>query len=252
MPRLAANLTFLFPELPLMDRFAAAKAAGFDGVEVLFPYDESAQAMRDQLVVNGLRFVLQNCPPPNWTGGARGFAAVPGLEARFRKDFDRCLRFAEVLKPEIIHVMAGVTDDPAARATFAANLAWAANRAPRQRLTIEPINRDDMPGYWLADFDLAAAVLDEVAAPNLSLQFDAYHAQRITGDVQAAWGRHGHRAAHVQIAGFPGRREPAGGAIDYPAFFARLDADGYRGWVSAEYNPAAATADGLGWMVQQT
>ena len=248
MPRFAANLTLLFPELPFMDRFAAAKAAGFEGVEVLFPYDESAQEMRDRLVLNGLTFVLQNTPPPNWSGGDRGFAAVPGLEERFRKDFDRSLRFADVLKPRHIHVMAGLTDHPDARTTFVENLKWAAARAPSRSLTIEPINRIDMPGYWLSDFDLAAEVLDEVAAPNLALQFDAYHAHRITGDVTGCWQRHGSRAAHVQIAGFPGRHEPAGGQIDYPAFFARLDADGYPGWVSAEYNPRGATIDGLGWL----
>jgi len=250
MPRFAANLTVLFTELPLMDRFAAAKDAGFNGVEVLFPYDESAQAMRDQIVMNGLTFVLQNTPPPNWTGGQRGFAAVPGLEDRFAKDFDRALRFADVLKPQVIHVMAGTTDHPEARATFVRNLKWAAARAPKRRLTIEPINRHDMPVYWLADFDLAADILDEVGATNLALQFDAYHAHRITGDVMATWARHGHRATHVQIAGYPGRHEPAGGEIDYPAFFARLDADGYAGWVSAEYNPAGHTSDGLGWLTR--
>lgn len=249
MPRFAANLTLLFPELPLIDRFAAAKEAGFDGVELLFPYDENAQGLRDQLVLNGLTFVLQNTPPPNWTGGDRGFAAIPGLEDRFRKDFDRCLRFADVLKPLHIHVMAGITDHPLARPTFVANLRWAARRVPRRSLTIEPINRHDLPGYWLADFDLAADILDEVAAPNLALQFDAYHAHRITGDVFGTWARHGHRAAHVQIAGFPGRHEPTGGEIDFPAFFTRLDADGYEGWVSAEYNPRRTTGEGLGWLV---
>jgi 2-dehydrotetronate isomerase len=248
MPRFAANLTMLFPELPLMERFAAAKDAGFDGVEVLFPYDAPVQDMRDQLVLNGLTFVLQNTPPPNWTGGARGFAAVPGLEDRFRRDFIRSLRFADVLKPAHIHIMAGATEDPAARATFVENLKWAAGHAPKRSLTIEPINRIDMPGYYLADFDLAADILDEVAAPNLGLQFDAYHAHRITSDVMAAWAKHGQRAAHIQIAGFPGRSEPVGGEIDYPAFFARLDRDGYKGWVSAEYTPAGATAKGLGWL----
>ncbi|MFO1174900.1 MAG: TIM barrel protein [Paracoccaceae bacterium] len=97
-----------------------------------------------------------------------------------------------------------------------------------------------------------AAGFDGVEVPNLSLQFDAYHAHRITGDALAAWGRHGHRAAHVQIAGYPGRREPLDGAIGYPAFFAQLDADDYRGRVSAEYDPAAGMADGPGWMNQQT
>lgn len=249
MAKLCANLTWLFTELPVIERFRAAKAAGFDAVEVLFPYDHPTQEMRDQLVWNDLTFVLMNAPPPNATGGPQGFAAVPGLSDRFRRDFDRALRYAAVLKPRHIHLMAGVAEGPEAEATFVANLAWAAARAPKQHLTIEPINRGDMPGYFLADYDLAARVLDAVGAPNLGLQFDAYHAQTITGNALAAWATHGHRAAHVQIAGHPGRHEPKGGDIDWPAFFAALDRDGYGGFVSAEYRPGGATADGLGWMI---
>ncbi|MCV2865985.1 hydroxypyruvate isomerase family protein [Albidovulum sediminicola] len=248
MPRFAANLTWLFQELPFMERFRAAKDAGFEGVEVLFPYDHPTQDMRDQLIFSRLSFVLMNCPPPNATGGPQGFAAVPGVEARFRRDFDRTLRFAQVLKPLHIHIMAGAAEGPEAEAVFIENLRWAVARAPRQSLTIEPINRIDMPGYFLADYDTAARVLDAVAAPNLALQFDAYHAHRITGDVMGTWAAHGHRARHVQVAGFPGRHEPLGGEIDYPAFFARLDADGYTGWVSGEYAPETVTGAGLAWI----
>lgn len=248
MPKFCANLSWLFTELPFMERFKAAKEAGFDAVEVLFPYDCPAQEMRDQLVWNDLAFVLMNCPPPNAAGGAQGFAAIPGLEDRFRRDFERTLRYARVLKPRHIHIMAGAAEGPEAKATFTENLRWAATRAPKQSLTIEPINRTDMPGYFLADYDIAARVLDAVGAANLSLQFDAYHAHRITGDVMGAWVAHGARAAHIQVAGFPGRNEPLGGKIDYPSFFARLDSDGYKGWVSGEYAPAGATEAGLGWM----
>lgn len=231
-----------------MERFRAAAEAGFEAVEILFPYDAPAQDMRDQMIWNGLTFVLMNCPPPNAIGGPQGFAAIPGLEDRFRRDFDRTLRFARVLKPRHLHIMAGVAEGPEAEVTFRENLKWAAARAPRQSLTIEPINRTDMPGYFLADYDTAARVLDAIGAPNLGLQFDAYHAHRITGDVLGAWAAHGARAVHIQVAGFPGRNEPAGGDIDYPAFFARIDRDGYAGWVSGEYAPAGDTAKGLGWM----
>lgn len=248
MPRFAANLSWLFPELPFMERFRAAKEAGFDAVEVLFPYDHPTQDIRDQLVWNDLAFVLMNCPPPNATGGPQGFAAAPGLQDRFHRDFDRTLRFAQVLKPRHIHIMAGAAEGPEAEAAFVENLRWAVARAPKQSLTIEPINRADMPGYFLADYATAARVLDAVASPNLALQFDAYHAHRITGDVLGTWAAHGRRAAHVQIAGFPGRNEPFGGEIDYPAFFAMLDAEGYEGWVSAEYAPKGATTAGLDWM----
>ncbi len=248
MPRFAANLTFLFTELPFLDRFAAAKRAGFDGVEVLFPYETAVQEIQAALRDNQLTYVLQNAPPPNWTGGVRGFAALPQGEHRFRYDFDRATRWAQFLKPEVIHVMAGRASGLVARATYVKNLKWAAGRTPRQMLTIEPINANDMPGYYLDSFDLAASILDEVSEPNLKLQFDAYHAQTITGDAIATWRRYYRRVAHVQIAGYPGRAEPQGGEIDYTAFFAELDQCGYRGWVSAEYTPAGRTAAGLDWL----
>lgn len=250
MPRFAANLTWLFTELPLMERFAAAREAGFEGVEVQFPYDAPAQDMRDQLVFNRLAFVSINAPPPNYTGGVQGFAALPGGQERFRRDFDRALRFAGVLKPRHIHIMAGAAEGPEARAAFVENLRWAAARAQRQSLTIEPINRSDMPGYFLSDFDLAAEVLDEVGAPNLGMQFDAYHAQMLTGDVLATWARHSARVRHVQVGGHPGRGEPAGGDIDWPAFLAAVAAAGYDGWIAAEYRPRTTTRAGLGWMAE--
>ena len=248
MPRFAANLTWLFTELPLMDRFAAARDAGFEGVEVQFPYDAPAQDMRDQLVFNRLDFVSMNAPPPNYTGGVWGFAALPGGQERFRRDFDRALRYAGVLKPRHIHIMAGEAEGEAARAAFTENLRWAAARAPAQSLTIEPINRTDMPGYYLADFDLAAAIIAEVAAPNLGLQYDTWHAQAIHGDALAVWRRHRAIVRHVQVSGFPGRNEPGGPGFDFPAFFAELDASGYGGWVSGEYRPATTTIAGLAWL----
>jgi 2-dehydrotetronate isomerase len=247
MPRFAANLTMMFTELPLLERFSAAKSAGFDAVEVLFPYDTSAMDLMDRIVGNNLTLALINCPPPNYTDGPRGFAAIPGGQARFQHDLKRSLRYAKALGAQHLHLMAGVAAGPKAKATYIDNLRWAAACAPRQSLTIEPINPHDMPGYFLNDYDLATEILDAVDAPNLHLQFDAYHAHRITGDVLGTWARIGPRVAHVQVAGHPGRHEPMGGEIDYKAFFARLDADGYGGWVSGEYNPEGRTGDGLGW-----
>ncbi|RNF33731.1 hydroxypyruvate isomerase family protein [Paracoccus methylarcula] len=248
MPRFAANLTMLFTEIPMEERFAAAAGAGFAGVEILFPYDIPAATLSRKAVAAGLEIVLINTPPPNWAGGPRGFAAVPGLEERFRYDFDRALRFARSLRSRHIHVMAGTTGDAAARAIFIRNLAWAAKRAPHASLTIEVINPTDKPGYFLADFELAAEIIAELGAPNLGLQFDAYHAQAITGDAIGAWREYAPIIRHIQIAGYPGRHEPTGGEIDYPAFFAALDASGYRGWVSAEYNPEHLTENGLDWL----
>lgn len=248
MPVFAANLSMLFKEYPFLERFAAARKAGFQNVEILFPYDISARDILVAMREAKLDLALINTPPPNWTGGDRGFAAIPGGEERFRHDFKRALRYADVLGAQMIHVMSGVADGPEAKETLIENLNWATQLAPKQHLTIEPINTTDIPGYFLNCFDLAADILDTVAAPNLALQFDAYHAHMITGDVMGTWAKHGHRAGHIQIAGAPGRHEPDNGDIDYPAFFRQIESDAYKGRVSAEYHPANGTAKGLGWL----
>ncbi len=249
MPKFAANLNFLFKELPFLERIQAAADAGFAGVEVLFPYDHAAREITSRLAAGGLKMALINTPPPNWAGGDRGFAAIPGGEERFRHDFTRALRFARVLGAEHLHVMAGRARGLVAHRTFVENLKWAAAQAPRQSLTIEPINPIDMEGYFLNDFNQAADIIEEVGAANLGLQFDAYHAQMITGDAARVWFEHGPRVRHIQIAGCPGRGEPVACEIDYPQFFAALDAQGYKGWVSAEYHPSGrSTEAGLGWM----
>jgi hydroxypyruvate isomerase len=246
--KFSANLSMLFCERPLMERFAAAPAAGFDAVEVQFPYEADAAAMGTELARLGLPLVVVNGPPPNYAGGERGFAAVPGGEARFAHDLRRAGRYAKALGARHLHLMAGVAEGEAARAAFVANLRHAAVTLPGQSLVIEPINRGDMPGYWLADFGLAAEIIAEVDAPNLGLQFDAYHAQLITGDVIGTWNRVAPLVRHVQIAGVPGRHEPDGGEVDWRGFFDRIAADGYEGWVGAEYVPRGRTEDGLGWM----
>lgn len=248
MPRFAANLSMLFQEVPLLDRFAAARAAGFDAVEMLFPYDAPADRIAHALRANDLRMVLLNTPAPNWAAGDRGLAAIPGDEARFRDGFHRALHYARALDAGIIHIMAGLTQGPQARATYIDNLRWAANQAPGQRLTIEPINPHDMPRYFLNGFTMAKEIIAEVGAPNLGLQFDTYHAHKITGDMLRTWGKCRDHVVHVQVADPQGRHEPTGQTIDYPAFFARLDAEGYGGFVSGEYHPKTRTEDGLGWI----
>lgn len=248
MARFAANLTYLFTELPILQRFGAAKRAGFDGVEMLFPYDISVPELAAAAQAEGLVFVLMNGPPPNWSGGPRGFAAEPGNAKRFRTDFDRAIRFAQALRAQHVHIMAGNGHGPEARKTLVENLKWAARRAPKASLTIEPANPHDYPGYFLNDFDMAAEIIAEVGAPNLGLQFDAYQAHMIHGDVFALWQRMAPITRHVQIAGSPGRHEPRAGDIDFSAFFRVLQQSGYAGWIGAEYIPLTSTEAGLRWL----
>ena len=249
MPRFAANLTLLFTEHAPADRPAAARAAGFDAVEVLDPYALPAAVWRDALDAAGLQMALINTPAPDWAAGDRGRAAVPGATDRFRRDFDTALRYAAATRARHIHVMSGQASGPRARATLIANLDWAASQASGQSLTIEPLNPQDAPGYFLNGFGQARDILAELARPNLSLQFDCWHAHRLGHDPLALWRDMQGAVRHIQIAGIPGRSDPPG-SYDYAAFFAALDRAGYGGVVSGEYHPKGATADGLSWIRQ--
>ncbi len=246
MPRFAANLTMLFTEVPSLHRPELAAQAGFDGAEVLFPYEHPVTEWERAL--NGMPLALINTPPGDWVAGDRGFAAVPGQERAFRDGFLRAVDVAGRLGAGKIHVMAGVAKGPLAAQTFRENLLWACAQAPGQAITLEPINPDDMPGYFLNDFDQAARVLDDLALPQIGIQFDVWHAARIHGQASAVWAAHRERISHVQIAGFPSRNEPGGGGFDLPGLCAELDAAGGDIWVSAEYRPARATVHGLMWL----
>ncbi len=248
MPRFAANITLMFDELPYLDRFDAAAQAGFTAVEILFPYDWPGQETKQALAKNNLELVLINAPPPNYAGGTPGYAALPGGEARFEQDIRRVMRYVDVLKPGLVHIMSGKASGPDAEAAFVRNLQWAADHAPAQQFTIEPLNPDDFPDYFLNDYDLAARVLDAVDRPNVGLQYDAYHAQKIHGDALVVWDRFGARAVHVQIGDMPDRRAPMTGDIDFSALFAAIDASDYDGWVSGEYHPRGRTEKTLAWM----
>ena len=245
--RFAANLSTLWTDLPLEMRARRAAAAGFREVEILFPYDENAAQLARLLKRLSLSVALINGPPPNYTGGERGFAAIPGREGRFRSDFRRALRYAKALGARAIHVMAGPAEGAEAEETFVANLHHAAEAAPDRLLTIEPLNPGDAPGYFLSDYDRAARILEAVDRPNVALQFDAYHAQIITGDLLGAWDRHGARAAHVQIADAPGRGAPGTGRAPLGAFLDRLAAEGFAGAVAAEYRAEGDVEATLGW-----
>jgi 2-dehydrotetronate isomerase len=246
MLKFCANLTMLFTEVGSLDRPGLAAQAGFDGAEVLFPYDFSPAEW--EAALNGLPLALINTPPGNWGEGDRGFAAVTGQEQRFRDGFLRAAEIATRLKAGRVHVMAGVAKGPEAEQTYVENLAWAADQAPDLALMVEPINPDDMPGYFLNDFDQAARILDDLARPSIGIQFDLWHAARIHGDAAQVWARHKARVKHIQIAGFPSRNEPGGGGFDLTGLCSELEGGSYAGWVSAEYRPARATVHGLAWL----
>ena len=254
MPKFAANLSFLFNEVPFMARFAAAAAAGFRGVEYLFPYEEDKQVIAQALRENGLENVLFNLPPGDWAAGERGLGALPGREQEFQAGVALALDYAMAAGTKHLHALAGIVpadaDRDRCRQTFAANLRYACEQLAPHGITllIEPINTRDMPGYFLNYQKDAHALLAEVGAPNLKVQMDFYHAQIMEGDIISTFRRYQSDVGHVQIASVPERHEPDLGELNYPWLFAMMDDAGYDGWVGCEYRPRAATTDGLAWM----
>ena len=254
MPRFSANLSLLFTERPLPERFAAARDAGFAGVEIQFPYAEPAQRLAEALRASGLPLVLHNLPAGDWAAGERGIAALPGREAEFRDGVAQAIDYAGALGCPQLNCLAGLGLPGTERArlldVLSENLAFAADALKRAglRLLIEPINDRDVPGFLLNRLDEAAAAIDAVGSDNLFLQADLYHMAMMGEDVSESLANHAPRVAHVQIADAPGRHEPGTGTLDVPALFAALERLGYDGFVGCEYVPAAGTEAGLGWM----
>lgn len=249
MLHFAANISHLWADLPWSDRFEAAAEAGFAGVEALFPYDEPGPETLAALRLNGLAFVLLNAPPPNYTGGERGFAACPGLETRCSHDMRRAFRYATALGAQFVHVMSGVAEGPEARKTLVSNLKAICAKAPEGlTITLEPLNPVSAPDYFLNDYALAADVIADVDMPNLALQYDSFHAQMIHGDARAVFEQYKPIIRHIQIGDAPDRSPPGTGQIDFPQLFADIKASGYEGWVSAEYTPGKQTEKTLSWM----
>ena len=248
MPRFAANISLLFTELPFLERFEAAAKAGFTAVEILFPYDEEPEKIRAALDAHGLAMALFNAPPGDFEAGDRGMAAVPGREAEFAAALEEALRYAEIIRPERLHVMAGIADGRAARETFVANLKKASAMAPDQVFTIEPINQGQIPGYHLSYTPYARNLINAVGKDNLTLQLDLYHTQIMEGNLTRKIEALAPVIGHVQIAGVPDRHEPGRGELNVSHLMATLDRVGYEGWVGCEYHPAGKTEHGLGWV----
>lgn len=256
MPQFAANLSMLFTELPFMERFAAARAAGFDAVEYLFPYAYPKEELAAALRSLDLKQVLHNLPAGDWEAGERGIACHAGRVAEFRDGVGQAIAYARALGCPQLNCLAGklpAGSDPAeAHATLVANLKYAANALQREglRLLIEPINHFDIPGFFLTRTDQALALLDEVGSDTLFIQYDIYHAQRMEGELGATLQMHLARIAHIQLADNPGRHEPGSGEINFGWLLRHIDALGYRGHIGCEYKPATTTSAGLHWREQ--
>jgi len=266
MPKFAANLHYLFAEVPFLDRFEAAAEAGFKAVEFQVPYDFPKAELAARLKANKLEMVLFDAPMGNWDAGDRGLTAVPGREAEFRASLVKVAEYGEALQCNTVHSMAGVVgpgqDYKAAESTYVENLRYAADflQPHGVAVVIEPINKkmgivkngpnyttQGMHGYFLNHTEHARRILDRVSHPNLHLHLDLYHMQMLEGHLAETLEANIGVTRHIQIAGVPGRHEPTVGEINYPFLFDLLDTLGYAGWVGCEYRPQGSTWAGLEW-----
>ena len=254
MPRFSANLSFLYADLPFLDRFAAAAKDGFKAVEYVGPYGFAAEEVAAVLKANGLRQALFNLPAGNWDGGERGIGCHADRVTEFQDGVETAIRYGQALGCDKINCLAGIA--PAGStlqerdAVLIANLTYAALRLAEAgiKLLLEPINLRDIPGFHVSTTDHAERLLEAVGSDNLFIQYDIYHTQVMQGDLVATYDRLKARIGHVQIADNPGRNEPGTGEINYGFVLSELDRLGYDGWVGCEYKPKAGTSAGLGWM----
>ena len=248
MLRFSANIGFLWPDLPLLGRIAAAGRAGFRAVEMHWPYDIPAEEVAAAAEAAGV--VVTGLNTRVGKAGEFGLGALPGREAEFEAQITEALAYCRITGATMIHAMAGVVPaDGTSRATFAANLRRAAAEAARQGVTLllEPINPRDKPGYFYSRIEEGADMIETAAVDNIRLMFDVYHVGVATGDVLRRLETFFPLIGHVQIAAVPSRAEPDEGEIAYPAIFAALETLGYAGWVGCEYKPRGETTEGLSW-----
>jgi hydroxypyruvate isomerase len=244
--RLAANVTLLYPGRPLLQRLAAAARDGFRVVEVQFPYDDPPAVLARALREHGLQLALLNTPlTPEW-----GLAALPGREAEFRDGVRRAFDVAAATGCPRVHVLAGISQAVApaeAHAALLHNLAWAASQAQAAGLglTLEALNRHDLPGYHYHRPQQVVQVLQAVAHASLGLQLDLYHVARegldLLSTAQAVWPH----VRHLQVAGAEGRHEPEGDDPQLQATLRWIQRQGWQGGLGCEYVPRGDVAAGL-------
>jgi len=258
MLRYCANLSLLFTEQPLIERFAAARAAGFDAVEIQFPYELSIGEIRTELDIHDLELVLINIPAGDLMQGGDGLAGIPGREQAFRRAVEQTLPYADQLGVRCVNVLAGRQPEDAdllhCLHTLTANARLAANALQRIGVTatLEAINRYDMPNFLIHNIAQMQEILEAADHPTLTMQFDCYHLARMGEELISGLVENWPLIGHIQFADIPGRGAPGTGDIDYPSVFALIEELPYAGWCGAEYKPGAAgTEASLGWFTRE-
>ena len=253
MLRFSANLSLLFTELPMLERFGAARECGFQGIEIQFPYETPAEHIKAQIDLTGLELVLINVPAGDLMNGGEGLASVPSKRQDFLAAVNKAAEYADILRPKLINVLPGCCFEikrfDQYMETFTSNLIHAANVFLDQgiKVVFEAVNTKDMPGFLIHNGEQLVQVLEDLNHSNVYLQYDIYHMHTMGEDHLAFFQRYSERVGHIQFADAPGRHQPGTGHIDFVSLFKAIDASGYNGWLGAEYRPSVPTRDSLDW-----
>ena len=254
MLRFAANITTLFKEYDFLDRFHVAHSAGFEAIECQLPYAFDAEIIAEKLREHELQMVLHNFPVGDWSLGDRGIACNPRKKKDFQESIYKAVHYAKTLKCQKLNCLSGISDPSFTHentyTTFVDNLRLAANILEKEdiQLVSEPINKHDIPNFFLSDFELALTLLHDVDHPNFKIQCDMYHLAKMETSIIDTLAQHLEYIGHFQFADFPQRHEPGTGTIDFDLIFDFIKTSDYSGWVSAEYVPSKKTLDSLTWM----
>lgn len=254
MLKFAANLSMLFTEVPFMERFALAKEAGFSFVEYMFPYDHKIEDIKKTLLNHALQQILFNLPAGDWEKGDRGLASNPERVKEFQAGVYKAIEYALALNVPQVNCQAGKRMSNHSYeeqwAIMVENVRFAAREFSKHglRLLVEPVNRFDMPGFFLYRTEQVLKLLEEVNLPNVFVQYDVYHAQREEGELVNTMRKHMDVIGHIQIADNPGRHQPGTGEINYPFIFKEIVALKYGGYIGLEYIPSSDSKSSLQWL----
>ncbi len=254
MPNFSANLSVLFTEYSMLERFQAAADCGFKAVEIQFPYDQKVHDLKKAADQAGVEVVLINVPVGDLMEGGSGLASIPEKEQEFKQALELCSSYAEILQPRSVNVLAGRELDKSRRSeyhrTYISNLRQSAAVFDAMGITtvFEAVNNQDVPGFFLHTLREQIEILEEVQHPNIRLQYDVYHMELMGEHVCENIFEHAHIIGHIQFADTPGRGQPGTGNIDFDAVFKTIDDSIFEGWTGAEYHPEGTTKDSLDWM----
>lgn len=254
MLRYAPNLSWLLTELPFDQRPKAIAEAGFGAIEFGFPSAADLEALERARDDYGLEIVLFNQDVPIWDRKNRGYLCDPSRRREFRQRLDQALQVAKRLQAHKVMLPAGVElpeiGRPRQREVMVENLLEAAPEAAGAgvSLTIEVLNPQDNPGYFLTSLQEAVEIVRQVDHPNLRFQFDTYHLQALEGGLTECIREYGSWIGHVQFADFPGRGRPGSGGIDFAAILESLLKAGYDGFIGLEYIPREPGLETLAWV----